>query len=113
MNVEWDEELIADREHYFHQCDDQACQADQQAVRIARAQHAEVARLTAEREEQGGTMTDFTYHLEALEDARRAAVRRERDSTRRGQSCADYDRGIADGLRQAISILELIASGLR
>lgn len=58
-------------------------------------------------------MTDFTYHLEALEDARRAAVRRERDSTRRGQACADYDRGIADGLRQAISILELIASGLR
>ena len=51
MNVEWDEELIADREHHFHLCGDQACQADQQAVRIARAQHAEVARLTAEREE--------------------------------------------------------------
>ena len=57
-------------------------------------------------------MTD-TNPFEILEAARRSAVRRERDSTKKGLACADYDRGVADGLRQALSILELIAAGLR
>ena len=51
---------------------------------------------------------DVARILAVLEDLRREAVRRERDSVRRHApvKAVVYDQGIADGIRQVIAIIE-------
>ncbi len=50
---------------------------------------------------------DVSRILNVLEAERRNAVKRERDSVRKGyDKQVVYDQGIADGLRQAIAIIE-------
>ena len=48
MSVEWDEELVAEWEGFFHECGDAECQDKQKIVRLARSEHT--ARLEAEAE---------------------------------------------------------------
>ena len=51
---------------------------------------------------------DATRILAVLEDLRREAVRRERGSVSRHAPVKQvlYDQGIADGIRQAIAVIE-------
>ena len=63
---EWDEELIAEREGDFHQCDDGACQADQQAVRIARAEHNALLGSRALLAQRDGELEALRYEREQL-----------------------------------------------
>lgn len=69
--IEWDEELVAQRERFFHDCLDQDCQAGQRAIRMGRAEHQAANDLRAQLAQRDAELAAALLDVERMRDTQK------------------------------------------
>ena len=71
---DWDEELVARLEGFFHDCNDQECQARQRAIRMGRTEHESLLALRAQLAQRDEELAVLREEARAWEALAREAV---------------------------------------